>query len=148
MRCKPSKMIWLSSTFAQRLTPEPGQYPDHIHGRRRQELLEVGPRQSEIATLAQIKTTHALRQRALHARPQSILLFELGCLLTLACSLYRLMVGLGPHGELPWGVFRRGTHLPGGTDTTSGPVKAEPKHRIARDIVAWRPFDTRMPLGT
>jgi hypothetical protein len=59
----------------------------------------VGPRQSEIATLAQIKTTHALRQRAFHARPQGLLLFELRRLLTLTCGLYRLMVGLGPHGE-------------------------------------------------
>jgi len=60
MRCQPSKMAWLSSMFAQRLPPELGQDLDHMHGRRRQELLEVGPRQSGIATLAQIKTTHAL----------------------------------------------------------------------------------------
>jgi hypothetical protein len=53
-------MAWLSSMFAQRLPPELGQDLDHMHGRRRQELLEVGPRQSGIATLAQSKTTHAL----------------------------------------------------------------------------------------
>jgi hypothetical protein len=58
------------------------------------------------------------------------------------------MVGLGPHGELPRGVFRRRTHLPGGTGPTGSLVKADPKYRIAGDIVAWRPSDTRMPLGT
>ena len=58
------------------------------------------------------------------------------------------MVGLGPDRELPWGVFRRGAHLTGGTGATGGPVKPDPKDRIARDIVAWRPFDTGMSLGT
>ena len=57
------------------------------------------------------------------------------------------MVGLGPHGELPWGVFRRRTYLPGGTGTTGGPVKADPQYRITGDVVAWGPFDTGMALG-
>jgi hypothetical protein len=58
------------------------------------------------------------------------------------------MVGLGPHGELPRGVFRRRTHLPGWAGPTGGLVKADPKHWIPGDIVAWGPFDTCMPLGT
>jgi hypothetical protein len=63
----------------------------------------------------------------------------------LAGGLHRLMVGLGPDGKLPRGVFRRRIHLTGGT---GGLVKADPKYRIPGDIVAWGPFDTRMPLGT
>ena len=62
MRCQLGKVAWLSSTFAQRLAPEPGHHPDHIHGHRRQELLEVCPRQSDIATLAEIKAPDALRE--------------------------------------------------------------------------------------
>ena len=34
----------LPPALAQRLAPEPGDHPDHIHGRRRQELLEVRAR--------------------------------------------------------------------------------------------------------
>ena len=130
MRCQPGKVAWLSSTFAQRFTPEPGQHPDHIHGRRRQELLEVGPREAEVATLAQSKAPDALRETTLYARPQRILGFELWCSLTLAGGLDRFVVGLGSDGELSWGVFGRRAHLPGGTGATGGPVKADPKHRI------------------
>jgi hypothetical protein len=31
---------------------------------------------------------------------------------------------------------------------TGGPVKPDTNDRIARDIAAWRPFHTPMPLGT
>ena len=70
-----------------------------------------------------MKAPDTLREAALHPRPERILGFELGCLLSLACGLDGLVVGLGPDGELPWGVFRRGAHLPCGTDATGGPVK-------------------------
>src|SRR5207247_10286907 len=63
-------------------------------------------------------------------------------------GLQGLVVRLEPDRELPGGVFRGGAHLTAGTGTTGGPVKSDPKDWIARDIVAWRPFDTRMPLGT
>ena len=62
-------MSRLSPAFAQRLAPEPGDHPDDIHRRRREELLEVRPRQAKVATLAQIKTPDALREAALYARP-------------------------------------------------------------------------------
>lgn len=148
MRCQPGKVAWLASALTQRLIPYPGDHPHDIHRRGRQHLLEVRARQAEITALAQIKAPDTLREAALDARPERILLFELGGLLALAGGLHRLMVGLGPHGELPRGVFRRRTHLPTGTGTTGGPVKANPKHRIPGDIVAWGPFNTRMPLGT
>jgi hypothetical protein len=48
----------------------------------------------------------------------------------------------------PWRLFGCGAYVPGGTGATRGPVKPDPKHRIAGDIVAWDPFDTRMPLRT
>ena len=74
--------------------------------------------------------------------------FELGRLLALACSLDRLVVGLGPDGELPWGVFRRGARLTGGTGATGGPVKTDAHDGSAGYITPWGPFDTGMPLGT
>ena len=102
--------------------------------------------QAAVATLAHSKAPDALREAALDARPERILLFELGCLLALAGGLYRLMVRLGADGELAWRIFGSGTDVTGGTGATGGLVKPDPKHRIAGDIVAWGPFDTRMPL--
>jgi hypothetical protein len=139
---------WLPPALFQELTSEPSDHLDHIHGHGREEVLEVRPRQAEVATLAQIKAPDALGEAALDTRPERIFLFELGCLLALAGGLHRLMVGLGPHSELPRGVLRRRTHLTGWAGPTGGLVKADPKHGIAGDIVAWGPFDTRMPLGT
>src|SRR5215510_5382510 len=93
-----------------------------------------------------MKAPDTLREAALHPRPERILLFELGGLLALAGGLHRLMVGLRPDRELPWGIFRCGAYLAGRTGATRGLVKPDPKHRIAGDIVTWRPLDTRMPL--
>ena len=95
-----------------------------------------------------MKAPDALREAALHPRPERILGFERGRLLTLARSLDRLVVHLRPDRALPWGVFRGGAYLAGRTGATGGPVKPDPKHRIAGDIVPGRPLDTRMPLGT
>ena len=53
-----------------------------------------------------MKASNALRETAFHPRPQGILGFELRHLLTLPRRLDGLMVGFGPDGELPWGVFR------------------------------------------
>ena len=104
--------------------------------------------QAKVATVAEIKAPDALREAALDARPERILGFKLRRLLALSCGLHRFVVGLGSDRELPRGIFRRRAHLTGGTGATGGPVKTDPKHRIAGDIVAWGPFDTRMPLGT
>ena len=95
-----------------------------------------------------MKAPDTLREAALHPRPQSILGFERGRRLALTRGLKRLMVGLRPDRELPGSVLRRGAHLTSRTDTTGSLVKADPKDRITRDIVAWRPFDTGLPLGT
>ena len=89
-----------------------------------------------------------MREATLHPCPQGILGVELSGLLPLAGSLDGLVVGLGPDGELPWGVFRRGARTTGGTRATGGPVKPDANDRIARDIVSRPPVDTRMPLGT
>ena len=106
MGCQPGKVAGLPPALAQGLTPEPGDHPDDIHRRGSEQLLEVRARQAEVPTLAQIKAPDALREAALHPRPQRILGFELRRLLALARGLDRLMVGLGPDGELAWGVFR------------------------------------------
>ena len=148
MRRQSRKISRLSPAFAYGFTLEPGDHPHEIHRRRSEQVLEVGAHQAAVTTLAQIKPLDALREAALDARPERILLFELGCLLALAGRLHRLMVGLGPHGELAWRIFGGGAYGTGGTDATGGPVTADPKHRIAGDIVTWSPFDTGMPLSS
>jgi len=60
--------------------------------------------QADRATLAEIKTPDPLREAALHAGPKRILGFERSGLLALAGGLDGLVVGLGPDGQLPWGV--------------------------------------------
>src|SRR5712691_1764902 len=142
------KMSGFPPAFPQGLTPKPGDHPDHIHRRGCQEVLEVRASQADIATLAELEPAYPLREAALHAGPERILRFELSGLLALAGGLDGLVVGLGPDGQLPWGIFGRGTRTAGGTYATGGPVKADTNDRIARDIGTWRPFDTGMPLGT
>jgi hypothetical protein len=131
MRRKSGKVSQLPPVLSQGLTSEPGDHPDHIHCHGCEEVLEVRTRQADVATLAETKAPDALREAAFHPRPERILGFELGRCLALACLLDRLVIGSGPDGELPGGVFRRGAHLTSGTGATGGPVKADPKHRIA-----------------
>jgi hypothetical protein len=138
----------LPPALAQSLAPEPGDHPDHIHGCRGQELLEVRARKAKIPTPAEIKASDPFREATLHPCPQGVLGFELGGLLPLAGGLDGLVVSLRPDGELPWGVFRRGARTTGGTRATGGPVKPDANDRIARDIVSRPPVDTRLPLGT
>jgi hypothetical protein len=57
------------------------------------------------------------------------------------------VVRLGPDGELPRGVFRRGARSPGGTGATGGSVKSNTHHGIARHIVSRSPADAGMALG-
>ena len=108
----------------------------------------MGPRHANIATLAERKAPGTLREAALHPGPERIAGFELGCLLALARGLDRLMVGLGPHGELPRGISRRRAYLPGETGTTGGAIKANADDGCPSDIPPWRPLDTRLSLGT
>ena len=89
-----------------------------------------------------------MRARALHSRPEGILDFEGRRLLTLACGLERLVVGLGPDRELPGGIVRRGADQPGGAGATGGPVKPDAHDGIPGHITAGRPFDTCLPLVT
>src|ERR687887_217981 len=105
MRRQSCKVSRFSPAFAYGFTLEPGDHPREIHRRSSEQVLEVGAHQAAVTTLAQIKAPDALREAALDTRPERILLFELGRLLALACGLHRLMVGSGPHGELPRGVF-------------------------------------------
>src|SRR5215470_4901230 len=131
MRRQSRKVARRSPAFADRFTLEPGAHPHEIHRRSSEQVLEVGAHQAAITTLAQIKAPDALREAALDTRPERILLFELGRLLALAGGLHRLMVGLGADGELAWSILGCGTYVTGGTGTTGGPVKPDPKHRIA-----------------
>src|SRR5215831_8926393 len=131
MRRQSRKVSRLSPALAYGFTLEPGDHPHDIHRRSREQVLEVRTHQAAVATLAQIKASDALREATLDARPERILLFELGRLLALAGDLHRLMVGLGADGELAWRIFGCGTDVTGGTGATGSPVKTDPKHRIA-----------------
>src|ERR671936_289745 len=131
MRRQPRKVSRLPPAFAYGSILEPGDHPHDIHRRGSEQVLEVRARQAAVATLAQRKAPDALREATLHARPQRILGFALGCLLTLARSLDCFVVGLGADGELSWRIFCCGAYVPGGTGATGGPVKPDPKHRIA-----------------
>jgi hypothetical protein len=106
MGCQLGKVARWPPAFTQPLAPQPGDDPDHIHGGRGQELLEVRARQPQIPTPAEIKASDPVREAALHPRTQGVLSFELGGLLAVASGLERLMVRLQSDGELPWGVFR------------------------------------------
>jgi len=101
---EPGKMSELPPAFPQGLTPEPGDHPDHIHGGGSEQMLEMRPCQPNVPTLPEIKAPGALREAALHPRPQGVLGFELRGLLPLACGLEGLVMGLGPDGQLPGGV--------------------------------------------
>jgi hypothetical protein len=148
MGCQLGKVSWLPPALPQGLTSEPGDDPDHIHGCRRQELLEVRARQPQIPTPAEIKASYSLREATLNTRPQGILRGELRRLLALPRGLERLVVGLQPDRELAWGAFRCGTRLAGGARTTRGPVEPDADDRVARDITRRPPIDAGMPLGT
>jgi hypothetical protein len=54
------KVARLPQAFAHRLAPQLGDHPDHIHGCRRPELLEVRARQPQIPTPVEIKTSYPL----------------------------------------------------------------------------------------
>ena len=60
MGCQLGKVAWFPPTLPQGLAPEPGDHADHIHGRRRQELLEVRAREADVPTPAEIKTSYPL----------------------------------------------------------------------------------------
>jgi hypothetical protein len=147
MRCQLGKVARWPPAFAQRLAPQPGDDPDHIHGGRRQELLEMRACQPQIPTPAEFKTAYPLREAALHPRPQGVLRFELGALLAVASGLERLMVRSQSDGELPRGVLRGGARPTGRAGATGASVEPNANHRIARHIVARSPVDTGMPLG-
>ena len=101
---EPGKMSELPPAFPQGLTPKPGDHPDHIHGGGSEQMLEMRPCQPNVPTLPESKAPDALREATLHPRPERILGLELGGLLALARSLDRLVVRLGPDGQLPGGV--------------------------------------------
>ena len=130
MRHQPGKVSWLPPALAERCTLKPGDHPHEIHRRGSEQVLEVRAHQAAVATLTHSKAPDALREAALDARPERILLFELGGLLALAGGLHRLMVRLGTDGELAWRIFGGGTDVTGGTGATGSPVKTDPKHRI------------------
>jgi hypothetical protein len=148
MRGQLGKVARLPPTLPQRFTPEPSDHPHDIHGRCREELLEVRAPQPDVATPAQIKAPRAWREATLDARSQGILGFELGGLLPLAGGLDGLMVELGADRELAWSAFRRGARRTGGTRATGGPVKPDADDRIARDLAARSPIDAGLALGT
>jgi hypothetical protein len=147
MGCQLGRVAGLPPAFAHRLAPEPGDHPDHMHGRRRQELLEVRPREAKVSTLAEIKASDPLRKAALHPCPQRTLRCELRCLLALPRGLERLMVDLRADRHLACRLCG-GARPAAGTGATGGPVKPDADDRIPRHIVPRPPVDTGMALGT
>src|SRR5262245_14995182 len=131
MGCQLGEVTGLSPALAQRLAPEPGDDPDHIHGRRRQGLLEMRACQPQRPTPAEIETSYPLREAALHPRPQGILRFELGGFQAVASGLERLMVDLWADRELAGGCLGGRARPAGGTRTTGGPVKPDANDRVA-----------------
>jgi hypothetical protein len=142
------KVPRLPPALPQGFTSEPSDHPHDVHRGGRQELLEVRACQPQVPTPAQIEASRALREATLDPCTQGVLGFELRGLLALPRGLDRLVVGLGPDGELAWGVFRRGTRSTGRTCATGGPVEPDANDRIPRDIVSRPPVDAGMPLGT
>ena len=122
MGCQLGEVAKRPPAFAQRLAPQPGDHPDHIHGGRRQQLLEVRACQSQVPTLTEVKAPGTLREATLDPGPQSVLDFEVSRPLPLAGSLDGLVVGLRPDGELAWGAFRRGARRTGGAGATGTSV--------------------------
>lgn len=104
--------------------------------------------QAQIPTPAQIEASRALRETALHSRPQGILCGELRRLLALPRGLECLVVGLQPDRKLAWSSARRGARPPGGARPTRGPVEPDANDRVARGIVARSPIDAGMALRT
>lgn len=124
-------MAGLPPALPQGLTSEPSDHPHDIHRDGIQQLLEMRACQPEVPTLTEVKAPDTLREATLDPCPQGVLGFELGGLLPLAGGLDRLVVGLGPDRELPWGALRRGARLTGGTCATGGAVKPNANHGIA-----------------
>jgi hypothetical protein len=86
MGCQLGQGVGLPPAFTQRLAPEPGHHPHHMHGRCRQELLEVRARQAKVSTLAEINAPDPLRQATFDPGSQRILRCEFRCLLALPCG--------------------------------------------------------------
>src|ERR687885_807103 len=99
MRCQLGQLAAPPPALAQRLAPEPGDDPDHMHGRRRQERLEVPPCQPDVSTAAPSNASRAWREAALDPCPQGVLGFERRRLLALSRGLDRLVVALQPDRE-------------------------------------------------
>src|SRR5262245_41920460 len=124
-------MAELPTTFTQGLAPQPGDHADHMHSRRRQELLKVRAHQPPISTPAEFKASYSLRDTALHPRPQRIPGFELQAPLALPCRLEHLMVDLWADRGLAGGCLG-GRALPaGGTRPAGRPVKPDANDRDA-----------------
>ena len=128
-------MAGLPSAFAQRRAPEPGDHPDDLIARRREEVLEVRARQAKVPTPAQIEASRALREAALDSGPQRILRGELRGLLALPRGLERLVVSPQSDRELAWGSARRGTGQVGRAGAAHGPVEANADRRSPRHHV-------------
>ena len=129
MGCQLGKVAGRPPAFAQRLAPQPGDDPDHVHGSRRQERLEVCARQPQVPTPAEIEAPDPLREAALHHRPQGVLRCELGRLLAVASGLVRLMVRLQPDGE------RILSQILGESTVRSVRLEVrQPGHRIVRPV--------------
>jgi hypothetical protein len=139
---------WLLPAPASRFTPQPGDHPHDIHGCGGEEVLEVRARNADGPTLPERKAAEALREAALHPRPEGLLLFALVCPLALARGLERLVVGLRPDRKLPRGLWRCGAALTGGTGATGGPGKADAHDGSPGPSMAGGPFDPGVPLGT
>jgi hypothetical protein len=131
MGCQLGDVAERPTTFTQGLAPQPGAHSDHMHGRRRQELLMVRARQPPIPTPAELNTAYALRETALPPRPQRILGCERRGPLALPCRLEHLMGGLWADRELAGGGLGGRARPAGGTRPAGRPVKPDAHDRVA-----------------
>jgi len=67
MRGQLGKVARLPPTLPQGFTPEPGEHPNHVHGRGDEDLLEVRACSADVATLTPTKAPDTLRETALHS---------------------------------------------------------------------------------
>jgi hypothetical protein len=132
----------------QGFTSEPSDRPHDIHRGGIQQPLEMRACQPKVPTPAEVKAPGALREATLGPRPQSVLDFEGSRRLPSACDRDGLMVRPRLDGELAWSAFRRGARRTGGTRATSGSIKPNANHGIARDSVSRPPVDAGMAVRT
>src|SRR5579875_3614007 len=80
---------------------KPGMHPAEIERAGREDVLKMDLGLPSVTSLPQSESANALGERPLDPSTFIVGRFELGCGLSLACNLQRLILRLGTHGENP-----------------------------------------------